>query len=190
MSGGGLAGQAQAACRAAEACPEYRPGDRVFVSVSVGGAPGWAARGYDGEGGELRLADDLAGNVAALIRPQGWALGDITMSAAAADVGAAPVDRITRVADAARAAVTARDGRVICSVSSPRRPGEGRPRSGLYFHGYDGPDLETANRAAAADLARVVNAMIGRPAGLAMTPETIARSWQAAQAGTIIIPLR
>jgi hypothetical protein len=179
-----LAGLAQRACRAAEACGDYLPGDRVFVSVSVGGAPGWAARGYDGEGGELRLADDLAGNVAALIRPEGWALGDITMSAALADAGAAPVDRITRIADAAQRAVTARQGRVICSVSAPRRPGGGRPRSGLYFHGYDGADLDGANRAAAADLARVINAMLGRPAGLAMSPDAIARSWQAPSPGT------
>jgi hypothetical protein len=168
---------ASRACAAASACPEWQPGDKVFVTLGNPLGTAWASRGYDGAGAALHLADTLAGHIAALLLPESWALGDRTYNGGpGAGDGVQPVDRVTRVADAARLAVAGHRP-VFVSVASPRR-GPDPPRSGAFHQGYSYAEGD-ADRVVSAMLARIISALTGPVIGSRRLPaEAIARAWK------------
>jgi hypothetical protein len=174
---GRLAGEALAA---AARSPDY-DGDWLFAAIRDGDSSGLAVRGYPGDGQDL--ASTLAGHIAACLNPAAWAPADIDFAGGPPGTEVTPPDRVTRVADAGRAAIAGRIGpgtRLIISVRGSG--GRGKPaRSGFYQHGYGTDNDPESNAALAADLARYVNDLMGLPVGLALSPESIAATYSPAR---------
>lgn len=171
-----LAGVARAA---AQASPEHRPGDRLFIVISAGRESGWYAHGYP-PGESRTLAADLITHLVAVAEMDRDApVGDVCWSEGE---DAEPVDRVTRLADAARRAVEAAPGwraadRLVISVAAPRR-GMEESRAGMFIHGYRGG--AAARKALAEDLARQVYAVLGVPAARRVPAAQLAAMWRLA----------
>jgi hypothetical protein len=162
---------------AAAASDDY-DGDWLFAAVALGEAFGFAVYGYPDP---IELTATLAGHITALLDPDAWAPGDLAHIAGSAGTPLAPPDRVTRVADAGRAAIETQvtGGRMVISVQEPAGTGH-RPHSGFYQHGYGTTD-DGAATALAEDLTQYINALLGLPHRARLTAAKIARTYRPAR---------
>lgn len=171
-----LAGVARAAVHA---CPEHRPGDRLFLAISAGHESGWYAHGYPAGDSRMLSVDLITHLVAVAEMDRDLEIGDLCWSEGA---GAEPVDRVTRLADAARLAIEAAPGwrksdRLMVSVAAPRR-GIEESRAGMFVHGY--PGGLAGRKLIAEDLARQIYGVLGVPAARRVPAAQLASMWRLA----------